>query len=71
MEGRGQAVHSRFKVIMISIAVVGVLGTIIPNLADPALQVREKAVICISLGVFIPLVTAAVYKVGTMLMKEK
>ena len=59
----------RFKQIMIAVAVIGVLGTVIPNLLDASIPAAEKAVICIAFLVCIPLVVTAVYFVGKKIMK--
>ncbi|UNK16505.1 hypothetical protein MNQ98_18600 [Paenibacillus sp. N3/727] len=61
--------QTKFKQIMIAIAIIGVLGTVIPNLMDSSLPVAEKAVICITFLVCIPLLVTALYFVGKKLMK--
>lgn len=65
MSGKQQ----RFKYIMIVIAIVGILGTVIPNLLEPDYAAAEKAVICISYLIGVPLVVFVVYKIGSRLMK--
>lgn len=67
MSGKQQ----RFKQIMIAIAVIGVPGTILPNLLDSNLSASEKAVISTAFLIGIPLVSAAVYFVGKNLMKGR
>lgn len=61
--------QTRFKQIMIAIAIIGVLGTVIPNLLDSSATAAQKAVISIAFLVCIPLVVTAVYFVGKKLMK--
>ncbi|NMO97808.1 hypothetical protein [Paenibacillus lemnae] len=64
-----QGNSKKFKQIMTAIAVIGVLGTVIPNLIDSDMPPSEKAVICTAYLIFIPLVTAAIYWVGKKMMK--
>ncbi|WP_054955989.1 hypothetical protein [Paenibacillus dakarensis] len=59
----------KFKQIMIAIAIIGVLGTVIPNLLDSSTQGVEKAVIVITFLITIPLVVTAVYFIGKKIMK--
>lgn len=61
--------QTRFKQIMIAIAIVGVLGSVIPNLLDSSSTTAEKAVISITFLICIPLVVTAVYFVGKKMMK--
>ncbi|MFC7679393.1 hypothetical protein [Paenibacillus sp. GCM10028914] len=61
--------QTRFKQIMIAIAIVGVLGSIIPNLLDSSSTTAEKAVVSITFLICIPLVVTAVYFVGKKMMK--
>lgn len=65
MSGKQQ----RFKYIMIVIAIVGILGTVIPSLLETDYAAAEKAVICISYLLGVPLVVFVVYKIGSRLMK--
>ncbi len=61
--------EARFKQIMIFIAIIGVLGTVIPNLLDSGMPAAEKAVICITFLLAIPLVVTAIYFVGKKIMR--
>ena len=58
-----------FRRIMIAMAIIGVLGTVIPNLMDSSITGAEKAVICAAFLVGIPLVVTAVYYTGKKIMK--
>ncbi|MCM3258655.1 hypothetical protein M3664_12700 [Paenibacillus lautus] len=61
--------QKRFKYIMVIIAIVGVLGTVIPNLLDTSYAAAEKAVICLSFLIGVPLVVSIVYWIGKKIMK--
>ncbi|MEC0256180.1 hypothetical protein [Paenibacillus lautus] len=61
--------QKRFKYIMVIIAVVGVLGTVIPNLLDTSYEAAEKAVICLSFLIGVPLVVSIVYWIGKKILK--
>lgn len=54
---------------MVIIAVVGVLGTVIPNLLDTSYAAAEKAVICLSFLIGVPLVVSIVYWIGKKILK--
>ncbi|WP_256719599.1 hypothetical protein [Paenibacillus glucanolyticus] len=59
----------KFKYIMTVIGIVGVLGTVVPNLLNAEYAAAEKAVICISYLVGVPLVVSLVYWAGKNIMK--
>lgn len=59
----------KLKRIMIAIALLGVLGTVIPNLVDSTYTTAEKTVICVTYLISVPSVTAIVYFVGKKLLK--
>lgn len=59
----------KFKYIMWVIGIVGLLGTVIPNLLSTEYAVAEKMVICLSYLVGIPLVVFIVYTIGKKILK--
>lgn len=61
--------QKRFKYIMVIIAIVGVLGTVIPNLLDTSYAAAEKTVICLSFLIGVPLIVSIVYWIGKKIMK--
>ncbi|KOP67831.1 hypothetical protein AMS62_23170 [Bacillus sp. FJAT-18019] len=59
----------KFKYIMMVIGIVGVLGTVIPNLLSTEYAAAEKTVICLSYLVGIPLIVSIVYRIGKKMLK--
>lgn len=61
--------QKKFKTAMMIIAIVGMLGTVIPNLLDTSYSPAEKAVICLAYLIGIPLVCSVVYWVGKKVLR--
>ncbi|GAB6931296.1 hypothetical protein JCM10914A_52790 [Paenibacillus sp. JCM 10914] len=56
--------QKRFKYIMIIIGVVGVFGTVIPNLLNTEYSAGEKAVVCLTYLIAVPIVVWVVHWIG-------
>jgi nitrate/nitrite transporter NarK len=63
--------QKKFKTVMMVIAIVGVLGTVIPNLLETSFSPAEKAVICLTYLIGIPLLCSVVYWVGKKVLRGR